>query len=167
MNKLTHPATVFLQALAPPDEVAFASMTPEQQTAIFDYMHAQGEGYWGDYASIADALPHVGDVRFGVGRIPNDDKFKAAVVACLPNYEESDPIDPISWFEVLRDCEDKNLKPIPVVMGSHPELAGEFGVFDEGWDVFYGYWAMQPEVEYVCCLPGWNPDADDIGRGGQ
>lgn len=163
MNKLIHPGTAFLQAL-PYTEVAFKDMTPMQQKAVWRYMFAEGDGYWGEFPSIAAAVEALGDVRFGVGSFANDDTMKLAFVSCVPN-ELVDEDDPIGFFNgryIGHECE---AEAIPVVLGNS-NVCADFGMLDDGYNEFYDHWVKLSATEFVRVLPGWNTD-DNTGRGGQ
>ena len=160
-SKLVHPATLFIQAL-PSTEVAFKDMTPAQQTGLYEFMDCDGDGIWAEHCnSKEEAIKLFGDVKFTVGKFANDDTMKIAFVEATP---EADYEHPLEWFAEMCICDDP-ADAIPVVLNS-PEIAPEVGLLEWGYDHFYGYWAKQPETEFVGFRRDWNPN-DTSGRGGQ
>ena len=163
MNKLEHPGSKFLQSL-PYQEAELKDMTPQQQTAIWRYMYAQGDGIWGDYDSVEKAVAKLGDVRFAFGSFVNDDTMKVAFVSCMDGIELDDGDTPVRYFDencIGRECD---AEAIPVFLGN-PKVCAEFGLFDDGFEEFYDYWAKQPETQFVNVLPSWSVASDE--RGGQ
>ena len=152
-QKLLHPGTAFIQSL-PYREVAFKDMTPAQQEAMFRYMWASGDGAWGETGTtdtIPDAVKVFGDVKFGVGSFPNDDTMK---VAFVESTDGADIENPLEWFAEHCICDDYESEKLPVILGP-AELAPDFGLFDWGYEWFYGYWVKQPRTEFIRFLSNW------------
>lgn len=149
MNRLLHPSTAFLQTL-PFDTVAYKDMTPGQQHSIFEFMFWDGEGAWAEegVTSEAEAVKVFGDLRFGFGTFPNDLKFKEAMLAAVDGEYNPDDIE--GDFQRFIG-EAVGVQP-PVVL-NHPGAAPDCGLFQHGYDWFYGHWAHQPATEFVSFLP--------------
>lgn len=162
-SKLLHPGTAFIQSLQY-NEVAYKDMTPAQRYAIFEFMLCDGDGVWAEHVPSVDlAIIKFGDVRFGVGKFANDDTMK---IAFVESTDGADTDNPLEWFAKNCTCpEEDSIGAIPVIL-NRPENAPEFGLFEWGYEFFYNHWTRQPETEFVCFLPNWNP-CDDTGRGGQ
>lgn len=163
INKLVHPATLFIQHL-PFSEVAFKDMTPMQQRGIWEFMDMDSEGIWADHMpDLEGAIALYGDVRFGVGKFANDDTLKEALVASTDGADDEGELD--AWFKTHFTCGDGTIEQPPVVL-NRADWAPEFGLFEWGYEGFYSYWAHLPETEFITFLPDWNP-GDESGRGGQ
>lgn len=166
MNTLTHPATIFVQSLATTD-MAFKDLPHQYQKALYNYMVADGDGVWAEHCEhFSDALELFGDVRFLAGTFANNDLMKRAFAACVVG-EDGDQ-DLIEWFDqnCITNCDDENGESsLPVVIGSGP-LLPEFGLFEDGFERFYDYWAKRSLTEFVQFRPDWDSN-DDSGRGGQ
>lgn len=162
MNKLVHPATLFVQNVVV-TEKAYWEMEFDEQRAIFDYMDANGEGYWADKAkNVAEAVLKFGDARFEVGSFANDDTMKRAFAEATDGYDGDDPLQ---WYKdnVGGDCEISEPKP-PIVLNC-AAFAAEHGLIEWGWEWFYQYWSNLPTTRFVRCTEAWNCN-DPSGRGG-
>jgi hypothetical protein len=165
MTTLLHPATAFAQKLTF-DEVQFKDMTAPQQTALWLFMHFQGDGVWGENGvdCLADAVEKYGDVRFGVGKFANTDELKLAIISGHPDFDQDG--DMLATYDnEVKACSPDPSRALPVLL-NHDSCAAEFGLFEWGYEYFWGWWCYQPETEFIRFLPDWNPD-DDTGRGGQ
>lgn len=166
MNKLIHPATEFVQKLTF-TEVQFKDMTAPQQTALWLFMHYQGDGIWGENGvdCLAAAIAKYGDVRFGVGKFANDESLKLAVATGHPDC--CDDESPLEYYEREANyCKTADLsRAVPVIL-NHEECVAEFGLFEWGYEYFWAYWCKQPETEFIRFLPDWDA-GDQSGRGGQ
>jgi hypothetical protein len=163
MVKLIHPGTQFLNSLTY-EVKALQDMTPQQQFAIWRYMHADGDGIWGNYPTVDAAVAKLGDVKFRYGSFANDKAMKLAFVSCLPAEMEVDTDDIIGYFNgrfVGHYCE---ADPIPVFLGN-PNSCGDTGLLDDGHTEFYDHWVKQPRTEFVAVMPDWTKADDE--RGGQ
>lgn len=164
MTTLLHPATAFIQSL-PYTEVAFGDMTPLQQRAVWSYMDCDGDGDWAEHVGCLDAAKLMySDVRFGVGKFPNDLAMKKAFLTGFPGEDEEWPSIE-AWFKHRFTC-DYVAEPQPPVILEHANLAPEFGVIQWGFEEFYSHWVHLDNTEFVCFLPEWDSNDPD-GRGGQ